>query len=272
MELGKKLPHGMSINRFCGQMHVCRSRFYYDPKVESQANLNLMKQMDEILLEYPATGVQKFVDLFHLQGLRVNHKRISRLMKVMGVECIYPQKCLSKGGRAKYVYPYLLRDIKAKHPNPIWSTDISYIPMGRGFMYLYAIIDVYSRFIVGWRLSNDLSASNCIALLEECISKQGAPEIINTDQGCQYTSEGWIKCLQEHHICISMDGRGRCKDNIWIERFWRTIKQEYIYLNPVDDGYEFHEGIAKFIEYYNYRRPHHSLPELLPYRRYSRAA
>ena len=144
--------------------------------------------------------------------------------------------------------------------------------MGRGFMYLYAIIDVYSRFIVGWRLSNDLSASNCIALLEECISKQGAPEIINTDQGCQYTSEGWIKCLQEHHICISMDGRGRCKDNIWIERFWRTIQQEYIYLNPVDDGYELHEGIAKFIEYYNYRRPHHSLPELLPYRRYSRAA
>ena len=272
MELGKKLPVAMSINRFCGQMHVCRSRFYYEPKEESQANLNLMKQMDEILLEHPTTGVQRFVDIFRLQELAVNHKRISRLMKVMGVECIYPRKCLSKGGRAKYVHPYLLRDIKAKHPNQVWSTDISYIPIGCGFMYLYAIIDVYSRFIVGWRLSNDLSASNCIVLLEECISRHGAPEIVNTDQGCQYTGEDWIECLQKHHIRISMDGRGRCKDNIWIERFWRTIKQEHIYLNPADDGHQLREGIAKFIEYYNYRRPHHSLPELLPYRRYSQAA
>jgi putative transposase len=272
MELGKKLPYEISINRFCGQMHVSRSRFYYEPQGESQANMYLMKQMDTILLEHPTTGVRTFVDIFHLQGLRVNHKHVRRLMKVMGVECIYPQKCLSKGGKAEYVYPYLLRNIKPERPNQIWSTDISYIPMGSGFMYLHAIIDVYSRFIVGWRLSNDLSASNCITLLEECISRYGAPEIVNTDQGCQYTSEDWIGCLKEHHIRISMDGRGRCRDNIWIERFWRTIKQEYIYLNPADNGHELREGIASFIEYYNYRRPHHSLPELLPYRRYSQAA
>nr|WP_308571386.1 IS3 family transposase [uncultured Prevotella sp.] len=272
MELGRKLPSNMSINRFCGQMHICRSRFYYEPKCESQANMNLMNQMDKILLEHPTTGVQKFVDIFRLRGLRVNHKRISRLMKVMGKECIYPQKCLSKGCRPKYVYPYLLRGTHAGCPNQIWSTDISYIAMEHGFMYLYAIIDVYSRFIVGWRLSNDLSASNCVTLLEECVSRHGVPEIINTDQGSQYTGGEWTSCLKAHHIRISMDGRGRCKDNIWIERFWRTIKQEYVYLNPADDGHQLRWGISKFMEYYNFHRPHHSLPELLPYKRYNAAA
>ena len=250
-------------------MCIPRSTFKYKPKVESQANKDFMRQIDKILSDHPTTGVQKFVDNFRIQGYRVNHKRISRLMKVMGVECVYPRKCLSKGGVKKYIYPYLLRHFTPCHPNQAWSTDISYIPMRHGFMYLYAVIDVYSRFIVGWKLSNSLSASNCVELLETCIFRHGAPEIMNTDQGCQYTSQEWIDSLKGHGIRISMDGRGRCKDNIWIERFWRTIKQEYIYLNPSDDGYELRNGINNFIDYYNYRRPHHSLPELLPCRRYS---
>lgn len=199
-------------------MQISRTGLYYKSKGEPQANQDLMRQMDEYLLEHPTTRVQKFVDIFRLKGQTINHRRIGRLMKVMGVECIYPRKCLSKGGRAKYVYPYLLRKFRVEHPNHVWSTDISYIPMSHGFMYLYAIIDVYSRFIVGWRLSNDLSADNCVALLEECIRKYGPPEIMNTDQGSQYTGGDWTACLQRHNITISMDVRGRCKDNIWIER------------------------------------------------------
>ena len=165
-------------------MDVSRSSYYYSSKGESQANLDMMKEIDRIVLEHPATGVQKLSDIFRLRGHRVNHKRISRLMKVMGIECVYPRICLSRGGKAKYVHPYLLRNFKPDRPNAVWSTDISYIPVEHGFMYLYAVIDVYSRFIVGWRLSNDLSGGNCTAaLLEDCICRHGIPDIFNTDQG-----------------------------------------------------------------------------------------
>ena len=193
-------------------------------------------------------------------------------MSIMGLEAIYPKKCLSKVGRPKYIHPYLLKGLAITRRNQVWSTDISYIPLENGFMYLYAIIDVYSRYVLGWRLSNTLSASNCYELLQECVDIYGAPEIVNTDQGRQYTTAEWENLLKRNNIQISMDGRGRCKDNIWIERFWRSIKQEYIYLFPTNDVKELRKGIDRWIRYYNYQRPHQGLAGNTPFKVYELAA
>jgi len=240
-------------------MEINRSTLYYAPKGESQENLAIMEIMDKHYMEHPTTGKKGFTDYLRLQGFDINIKRVRRLMSVMGIEAIYPQKCLSKGGKAKYIHPYLLRNLDITHRNQVWSTDISYIPMENGFMYLYAMIDVHSRYILGWRLSNSLSATNCYELLEECVETYGAPEIVNTDQGRQYTTAEWENILKRHGVRISMDGKGRCKDNIWIERFWRSIKQDYIYLHPTSDVQELRAGIDRWIRFYNYERPHQSL-------------
>lgn len=254
-------------------MEVNPSSLYYTPKGESEENLAIMQEMDKISLDHPTAGIKTMVFMLSMFGYHANHKRVRRLLRKMGIEAIYPQKCLSKGGKnAQYRAAYLLRNLPITHSNQVWSTDISYIPMAHGFMYLYAIIDVYSRCIVGWRLSNTLHAGNCIALLDECVARHGAPEIINTDQGTQYTGLEWKEALDRHGIRMSMDGRGRCKDNIWIERFWRTIKQEYIYLNPADNGVELRAGIAQYIMYYNRQRPHQSLNGQIPEEYYYRQA
>ena len=245
-------------------MEINRSNLYYQPKGESEENIAIMAIMDRYYLEHPTTGKKGFTDYLCLLGYNINIKRVRRLMAVMGLEAIYPKKCLSKGGRPKYIHPYLLRGLEITHRNQVWSTDISYIPMENGFMYLYAIIDVYSRYVLGWRLSNSLSASNCYELLEECIDVYGAPEIVNSDQGRQYTTAEWERILKSHNILISMDGRGRCKDNIWIERFWRSIKQDYIYLHPTSDVLELRAGIDKWIRFYNYERPHQGLDGKAP--------
>lgn len=190
-------------------------------------------------------------------------------MHKMGLQAISPQKRLSKPGETEYRHPYLLRSLSIDHPNHVWSTDISYIPMRYGYRYLYAIIDVYSRYIVGWRLSNTLEKTNSTELLEECVQRYGKPDIVNTDQGCQYTSRDWIESLETKGIKISMDGRGRGKDNIWIERFWRTIKQEYIYRYPTSDVTELYDGIDRYIRFYNEERPHQSLGNfVLPSKKY----
>ena len=260
----------MSYSRYCKEMQIARSTGYYKHKKESQKNIDIMNDMDQIYQNHSTAGVLTMVNLLALSyGLKVNHKRVRRLMRKMGMEAIYPKKCLSRGGTVSYVKPYLLRHLKIDHRNQVWSTDISYIPMPHGFMYLYAVIDVYSRYIVGWRLSNSLSASNCTELIEDCIVQHGVPEIINSDQGIQYTSAEWEQTLTSHGIAISMDGRGRCKDNIWIERFWHTIKQEYIYMNPTDDVNTMRSGIADFIQYYNEGRPHQGIDNQLPAVRYA---
>lgn len=240
-------------------MKVSRSNLYYEHRPESDLNLTLMRRIDEQFLLHPTLGVNKMTALMVNEGFKVNPKRIRRLMRKMNLMAIYPQKSLSGGGNAKYVHSYLLRGLDICRSNQVWSTDISYIPYNGGFMYMYAIIDVYSRYIVGWRLSNSLTASNVYELLEECIGRHGTPEIINTDQGVQYTSKGWIELLTKHGIQISMDGRGRCKDNIWIERFWRTFKQDHIYIHPADSVTELKSGITGYIDYYNNTRPHESL-------------
>lgn len=244
-------------------MKINRSTLYYEKKGESEENIAIMSKMDAVYTDHPTAGVLTMQSQLAIQGYTVNVKRIRRLMKKMGIEAIYPQKKLSKQGQAKYIHPYLLRGLDINRRNQVWSTDISYIPMKRGFMYLYAIVDVYSRYIVGWRLSNTLERTNCTELLDECVAKYGAPEILNTDQGSQYTSPDWINAVRNHGIQVSMDGRGRCKDNIWIERFWRTIKQEYVYRYPTDNAVELRNGIGRYIMYYNEQRPHQSLGKVM---------
>lgn len=245
-------------------MHINRTSFYYTPRPESAENLEIMRIMDEYHYDHPTTGKIGFTDYLKSIGYHVNVKRVQRLMKVMDITAIYPRRSLTHQGVPKYIHPYLLRNLNITHPNQVWSIDITYIPMKNGFMYLYAIIDVYSRYIVGWHLSNSLSASNCRTLLQECIDKYGTPEIVNSDQGSQFTTKEWEGLLTKNVIKISMDGKGRCKDNIWIERFWRTIKHEYIYCFPTEIVSELRKGIDNWMAFYNHRRPHQGIDHNIP--------
>lgn len=211
-------------------------------------------------MDHCTAGVRSMVNMLKDNDLVVNPKKVRRLMRKMNIHAVYPTRSLSKhNGPVQYVAPYLLRGLSITSPNQVWSTDISYIHMKNGFMYMYAVIDVYSRYIVGWRLSNSLSASVCVELIEDCIGRYGAPKIINSDQGCQYTGNLWKSTLEAHGITISMDGKGRCKDNIWIERFWRTVKQEVVYVKPTSDCQELKKNITEFIDYYNNRRRHQGI-------------
>lgn len=213
-----------------------------------------MKAIDKINLKYPRFGALRIKNELEEQGFNVNVKRIRRLMKKMSIEVIYPKRNLSKLGRAEYIRPYLLRNLNFTRANQVWQIDISYVPMKKGFMYLTVVIDVYSRFIVGWQLSNSLEKETQTELINELIKKHGKPEIINSDQGSQYTSKKWIECLNKHNVKISMDGKGRATDNIFVERFFRTIKYDYIYLNPAKTGLDLYLGIKDFIEGYNKRK------------------
>ena len=225
-----------------------------------------MRLMDEHNIDHPDEGVESMKSMLIDHEMKVNHKRIRRLMKLMDIKAIYPQRNLTALARGEYKYPYLLRNMDITRPNQVWSIDITYIAMARGFMYLTAIIDVYSRFIVGWSVGNSLDADVSLAVLKGAIARYGKPDIINSDQGSQYTSKLWINYLNDPQraIKISMDGRGRATDNIWIERFWRTIKRGYVYLHPAADGLELHQGVARYIDYYNFRKRHSSLSRRVP--------
>jgi len=258
---GKKL----SISEQCEVLGIPRSTFYYTPKEgESERNLEIMAEIDRANVEHPAMGVRQMVDYLKSQGFMVGRKLVRRLMALMDIRAIYPQKSLSKGGWVKYRMPYLLRNMRVSRANQVWSIDISYVAMEHGFMYLYAIIDVYSRYIVGWGLYNTLDAANAIAVLKDAVCAHETPEIINSDQGCQFTCADWHKACDTLGIKISMDGKARCLDNIWIERFWRTIKREYIYLNPVETTTELRNGIRDYIGYYNARRFHQGIGHKTP--------
>jgi len=244
----------VSQRRQCDLLSVSRSSLYYKPLGESKLNLKLMELMDKIHLQHPTFGVLRLQDELEEQGYRVNEKRIRRLRNKMRIRTIYPKRNLSKLGKAKYIYPYLLRNLKIERSNQFWAIDITFIPMKKGFMYLTAVIDVYSRYILGWQLSNSLDKEIQTKLVERLFKKYGTPEVINSDQGSQYTCNNWINCLKNNNVKISMDGKGRAKDNIFIERFWRTIKYNYIYLNPVENGLELYHGIDIFIKEYNQRK------------------
>lgn len=266
-------PQGrVSIRRQCELLDVNRSNVYYQPVPEDPEDLELMRRMDEEFLKRPTKGVLGMVDFIRGLGILVGPKRVRRLLRKMGIMAIYPQKNLSKLGIAKYIHSYKLRGLEITHSNQVWCIDLTYIPMKRGFLYLTAIIDVYSRYIVGWGLFNTLDAENTLGVLKEAISTFGKPEIINSDQGSQFTCSGWIEYLEKEGVMISMDGKGRALDNIYIERFWKTLKWEYVYLNPTEDGKELQKGLKEYLYYYNNQRTHQSLNHYTPYSWYENAA
>jgi len=251
---------------------LSRGSYYYKPVEVKTEDLDLMLKMDKEFMEYPTKGVLGMVDFIKALGILIGPKRVRRLLRKMGVMAIYPRRNLSKLGLAKYIHPYKLRGLEITHSNHLWCIDLTYVPMAKGFMYLTAIIDVYSRYIVGWGLSNSLDAENSLKVLREAISVHGKPDIVNSDQGSQFTCPAWIEYLEQQETTISMDGKGRCLDNIWIERFWRTLKQEYIYINPAENGKTLLKGLKKFLNYYNNRRSHQSLDRLTPFDWYEYAA
>jgi len=264
--------HILSVRRQCDLLSINRSGLYYKPKGEKQENLEIMRMMDEHYLVHPTEGVIRMQDFLYTMGFAVNHKRVRRLLRLMGLLAIYPKRNLSKLGIKKYIHPYLLKGLKITRPNQVWAIDITYIPMKNGFLYLTAIIDVYSRYIVGWGISNTLEAEAALNVLKQAIKDYGKPEIINSDQGSQFTCEGWVEYLKETGIRISMDGKGRAIDNIFIERFWRTLKYDYVYLHPANDGLELYKGIKDFIHYYNNSLCHQGINRKIPAELYKPAA
>ena len=262
----------LSLRRQSELLAVSRSSLYYQPVGESEENLGLMKRMDRLFLHDPTLGVLGMQDELREEGFYYNVKRIRRLLRKMGIEAIYPKRNLSKLGQARYIHPYLLRNLQIERPNQVWAIDITYIPMRRGFMYLTAIIDVYSRYIVGWQVSNSLEKETQTTLLGSAIQEHGKPEIINSDQGSQYTCQHWIDTVKGQRIKVSMDGKGRATDNAFIERFFRTIKQKHIYLYPAEDGISLYRGIQGFIKRYNHRRRHQGIDRVKPSELYQKVA
>ena len=260
----------LSIRAQCRLLGVHRSNLYYKAIGLGSYNVELMRLMGAHAIAHPAEGVRSMVYMLSDAGHRVNSKRVKRLLGLMGHKTIYPKRNLSKLGSAKYKRPYLLKGLRIKAANEVWCTDITYLPMARGMMYLMALIDVYSRKIVGWELWNTLFTTDCIELVEKAISTHGTPSILNTDQGPQYTAKLWLDYLKKKGIRASMDAKGRAIDNIWIERFWRTIKYECTMLYPAEDGQELYRNIKGYIAYYNYKRTHHSL-KMTPYEKYLRS-
>lgn len=255
----------LSVRQQCELLDLSRSTVYYEAVGESEENLRIMKLMDEEFLAKPTHGVLQMQDFLFALNFLVNHKRVRRLLRKMGIMALYPKRNLSKLVHAKYIRPYLLRGMKIDHRNQVWEIDITYLPMAKGFMYLTAIIDVYSRYTVGWDIFNSLDAENSLAVLKTAIANHGKPEIINSDQGSQFTCALWTEYVEkEVNITISMDGRGRATDNIFIERLWRTVKQDYVYICPATDGTELYQGLSKFFEYYNNVKTHQGIGRRIP--------
>lgn len=264
--------HTVSLRRQCELLSIHRSGLYYKPRDEKPENLELMRIMDEHYLKHPTEGVIRVQDFLLSLGFVVNHKRIRRLLRLMGLMAVYPKRNLSKLGLKKYIHPYLLKGLVVDRPNQVWAIDITYIPMKSGFMYLTAIIDVYSRYIVGWGISNTLEAEASLNVLKQAIKEYGRPEIINSDQGSQFTCEEWVEYLKRKEVQISMDGKGRATDNIFIERFWRTLKYDYVYLHPASNGLELYQGIKEYIHYYNHSLCHQGIGRKIPAELYCPAA
>lgn len=255
------------MQRQCELLGLPRSSFYYQSATESNENLQLMRLIDEQYLKAPFYGSRRVTAWLNREGYTINRKRVQRLMRLMGLEALYPTKRTTQPGAGHKIYPYLLRDVQVTRPDQVWSTDITYVPLRRGFMYLVAVLDWHSRYVLSWRLSNSLANSFCIEALEEALTV-GQPEIFNTDQGSQFTSESFTGRLAERGVAISMDGRGRALDNVFVERLWRTVKYEDIYLKDYAGADDLYEGLSGYLEFYDRERLHQALEYRTPYEVY----
>jgi putative transposase len=242
---------------------LSRSSLYYEPGGEAAEDLRLMRRIDEQYTARPFYGSRRMTVWLNERGEGVNRKRVRRLMRVMGLEAIYPKPRLSLAGKGHRIYPYLLRGVKVERRDQVWSTDITYVPMPSGFMYLAAVIDWFSRYVIAWRLSNTLDGSFCLEVLEEAL-RSGKPEVFNTDQGVQFTAAAFTGRLEEAGVAVSMDGRGRALDNVFVERLWRSVKYEDIYIQGYDTVPGLRRGLARYFAFYNDERPHQSLDYRTP--------
>jgi putative transposase len=255
----------LSISRQCDLLGVSRSSYYYKPKPIKPEDLTLMDKIDKLYTENPSRGSRAIArHLRRHHGIRANRKKIQRLMRVMGIQAVYPKPNTSRPHPAHKVYPYLLRNLAIERPNQVWASDITYIQMERGFMFLVVVMDWYSRKILSWRLSNTLESDFCVETLSEALGRYGRPDIFNTDQGSQFTGNDFTNMLKEHGVKISMDGRGRCQDNIFVERFWWTLKHQYLYLHGFGGGSALRNGLTNWISFYNQDRGHSTLDDRTP--------
>ena len=253
----------LSVRQQCELLGLNRSTLYYQPATETEENLRLMRCIDEKYTRHPFYGSRKMTVWLCAQGEVVNRKRVQRLMRLMGLEAIYPKPRLSVPGQGHRIYPYLLRGVAIARPDQVWSTDITYVPLRAGFMYLAAIIDWFSRYVLAWRLSNTLDGSFCLDLLDEALSR-GQPEVFNTDQGAQFTAEAFTGRLVQAGVAVSMDGKGRCLDNVFVERLWRSVKYEDIYPGCYETVPQLESGLGTYFPFYNEDRPHQALKYRTP--------
>lgn len=254
------------VSKQCELLGLCRSTYYYEAVAESEENLKLMQMIDQQYLTTPFYGSRRMKEVLMKQGEVVNRKRLQRLMRMMGLEAMYPKPKTSIGNKEHYKYPYLLKDMNICRPNQVWGTDITYVPTQFGYLYLVAILDLCSRYVVSWCLSDSLESDFCIEAVESALRKMGKPEIMNSDQGVQYTSKNYTNLLKENEIAISMSGKGRCWDNIFVERLWRSFKYEEVYLKGYATGKEAKDGTDWYFNFYNNVRLHEKLGYETPHR------
>lgn len=256
--------HELSVSRQAKLLGISRGSVYYLPRPTPAADLTLMRRIDELHLDYPFAGQRMLQHLLKAEGFEVGRQHVGTLMRKMGIEALYRRPNTSKPAPGHEIYPYLLRKLPVTRPNQVWAMDISYIPMARGFVYLCAVVDWFSRKVLSWRLSITLETAFCIEAVEDALGRYGKPEIFNTDQGSQFTALDFVKVLKDAKVAISMDGKGAWRDNVFVERIWRTIKYEEVYLHAYDTVREAREAIGRYLSFYNGRRPHSSLDRKTP--------
>jgi putative transposase len=256
--------HALSVTKQAKAAGIARSTVYYLPRPVSPADLELMRQIDRLHLEFPFAGARMLCSLLAANGSKAGRRHIKTLMKRMGIEALYRRPLTTKPEPGHKVYPYLLRGLEIVRANQVWAMDITYIPMARGFVYLAAVLDWFSRRVLSWRVSITMEADFCVEALEEALARHGKPEIVNTDQGSQFTGAAFTGVLTKHQIKISMDGRGAWRDNVFVERLWRTVKYEEVYLHAYDSVSDARTSIGRYLDLYNRRRPHSSLDGMTP--------
>ena len=257
--------HDLSLVRQAEVLDLCRSSLYYIAKEPSGVDLELMREIDRLHLDHPFVGARMLRDMLRAKGYSVGRRHVGSLMRLMGIAALYCKRSTSKRNPQHPVFPYLLRNLPIDRPNHVWAADITYIPMRHGFLYLFAVLDWATRRVLAWRLSNSLTTDFCVDAVQEAVENYGVPEIFNTDQGSQFTDESFVKLIrEEHHIALSMDGKGCWRDNVFVERFWKSVKYEEVYLRAYESVSEAKASIGRYIAFYNERRPHSALDARTP--------